>query len=359
MQGGGWVAEGGTVNVPIAPTLTHAYSNLKKLIQPFGISLEAMEDSTGSNSVISQVQYNLDKARSALAERMNVAMNGDGTGKLAGIASGSNLTWVMDDDTDWDRLYVGQVVDVLQESDGANGGNGKRRVISSITISTKTVVFDTAQQASDGESGNITAGSGYALYVPGSYGNVLSGGIEAAGRGTTFQGVTLATYPQFKAVDGRSGTTTSLPFSETMVDVGLTLGQRAGAGKYTVGIGDPNAINVYKNAKQNQIRYNVPTGTVAGRFSGVQIDLGNQTVTLVGERKHKPGSIKFVDRSAATLYASKPGPDYDQVDGGTMFKQFNRTTNYEVWLKFRPEWCWHSPNKILYFDNLAVQDTAG
>jgi len=358
MQGGGWVAEGGTVNVPIAPTLTKALITLKKFIQPFGISMEAMEDSKGADSAIDQTRYNLDKAREALAENMNVAMNGAGTGVLATVASGSNLTWVLDTDTDWDKLYVGQIVDVLTEATGADAGQGKRRVIDSIDISTRTVVFNTAQQASDGGSGSITASSSSALFVPGSFGNVLAGGIEAAGRGTSFQSVTLATYPQFKAVDGRAGDTTTLPFSDSMVDTGLTLGMRAGAGRYDFGIGDPNAINVYKNAKTNQVRYQVPTGTVAGRFTGVQVDLGSQILTLVPERKSKPGSVKLVRRDAATLYASTNGPEYENTTG-SMFKQFNRTTDYEVWMYFRPEWGWHNPSKILYFDSLAVQSTAG
>lgn len=358
MQGGGWVAEGGTVNVPIAPTITQAEINLKKFIQPFGISLEAMEDSTGANSALEALALSVKKARIAMAEQMNVAMNGAGTGVLATVASGSNLTWVLDTDTDWDKLYVGQIVDVLTEADGVNAGNGLRRKIDSITISTRTVVFSTTAQASDGSSGNITASSASALFVPGSYGNVLAGGIEAAGRGTSFQNVTLATYPQFKAVDGRGGDTTTLPFSDSMVDLGVTLAQRAGDGMFDFGIGDPNAINVYKNAKQNQTRYAVPTGVVAGRFSGVQLDLGNQTITLVPERKHKPGSIKLAARDASTLYASTPGPDYDDQTG-SMFKQFNRTTDYEVWLKFRPEWGWHNPSKLTYFDNLSVQSTSG
>src|SRR5512143_3487905 len=45
MQAGGWVAEGGTVNVPIPPTITASEITLKKFVQPFGITLEAMEDS--------------------------------------------------------------------------------------------------------------------------------------------------------------------------------------------------------------------------------------------------------------------------------------------------------------------------
>jgi len=60
------------------------------------------------------------------------------------------------------------------------------------------------------------------------------------------------------------------------------------------------------------------------------------------------------------MYASTSGPDFeDEAGGGSYFKQFNRTTDYEVWVYWRPEWGWHNPSKILYFDNLAVQSTSG
>lgn len=358
MEGGGWVAEGGTVNVPIAPTFTKASVTLKKFVQPFGISLEVMEDSQ-ANSTADALALSLDKAQKALADRVNMAMNGDGTGLLGTVSSHSNLVSTMAAGTDWDKFYVGQIVDVLTRADGTDAGQGKRRRISAISITNSTITFDTASQASDGGSGNITASSASGIYVPGSYGNVLSGGIEAAAASSgTFETVDLSSYPQFKAVDGRAGDTTTKPFSDSMVDLGVTLGQRAGDGMWDFGVGDPNSINVYKNSKTSLVRYNVPTGTVAGRFSGVVIDAGDQSITLVPERKHKPGSIKLLLKSAATLYGRKKGPDFDDITG-SQFKQLDRRTSYEVWLIDRLEWGWHSPNNMTYFNNLSTQATAG
>ena len=363
MQAGGWVAEGGTVNVPIAPIITQATITLKKFIQPFGISLEAMEDSKGANSAIDALALNLQKARIAMADNVNTALCGDGTGLIAPVLSGSALAWVLGTGSagvgvDWDKLYVGQVLDVLTRATGADAGAGKRRKIASIDIPSATVTFDTAAQASDGGSGSITATAASGLYIPGSYGNVLQGGFEAAGRGTSFEGVNLATYPQFKAVDGRAGDTSTAPLSDAMIDLGVILAQRAGDGLFDAAFGDPNAINVYKNTKTQLTRYNTPTGVVATRFTGLQVDLGNQVITIVPERKAKPGSVKFFNRQANTLYGSTAGPDYDDL-AGSMFKQFNRVTNYEVWLKDRRELGWHSPSKRVYFDNLQVQNTAG
>lgn len=357
MQAGGWSAEGGTVNVPIPTTIKHATITLKKFIQPFSVTLEAMEDTQG-NSAADAMALALDDAQVAMADNVNVAMNGAGDGVLATVASGSNLTWVLDTDTDWDKIYPGLIVDVLTEADGVNAGNGRRRKIDSVTISTRTVVFATAAQASDGDSGNITASSASALFVPGSYGNVLAGGIEAAAHTVTFQSLSRTTYPQYAAVDGRAGDTATAPFSDSMIDQGVTLAQRAGDGKWDFGVGDPNAINVYKNTKANQVRYNVPTGKVAGRFSGIQVDTGGQLITIVPEPKHKRGSIKFLRREAATLYGRKKGPDFDDITG-SIFKQLDRVTHYEVWLIDRLEWGWHSPNDLVWFDNLSVQSAAG
>jgi len=372
MQGGGWVGEGGTVNVPVAPTITQANITLKKFIQPFGISLEAMEDSKGANSAIDALALNLQKARIAMADAVNVALCGDGTGLLAPVLSGTSpgLTMVLGTGSagagvDWDKLYVGQVVDVLTRADGADAGAGQRRRIASITISTGTVVFDTAQVASDGGSGPITFAATSGLYVAGSRVksgsttpvNVLQGGFEAAGRISPFEGVNLTTYPQFAAVDGRNGVTTPADLSDQMFDDALLFAQRANDGMFDASYGDPNAINKYKNTKTQLTRYNTPTGTVATRFSGIQVDLGNQIVVLVGERKSKPGSVKLFNRQACTLYGSTAGPDYDDL-AGSMFKQFNRMTNYEVWLKDRLELGWHAPSKMVYLDNLNVQNTA-
>ena len=366
MQGGGWVAESGTVNVPIAPIITQATITLKKFIQPFGISLEAMEDSKGNNSAIDATAMNLQKARIAMADAVNTALCGDGTGKLADVQAGTSGSLTMTLGTggagllvDWDKIYVGQVVDVLTTATGADAGAGKRRKIATINIGTGVITFDTAAQASDGGSGNITftAGSS-ALYVPGSYGNVLVGGFAGAGRVSPFEGVNLVTYPQFKAVDGRAGDTSAATFSDQMIDLGVVLAQRANDGMFDAAIGDPNAINLYKNTKTQYLRYDVPTGVVAAHWSGIQVDLGNQILTIVPERKYKVGEIAFWNRQANTLYGSTAGPDYDDL-AGSMFKQFQRQTNYEVWLKDRLELGWHCPSKLVYFGSLSVQSPAG
>lgn len=373
MEAGGWVAEGGTVNVPIPPAFTQAEINLHKFVQPFGVSLEAMEDSEGDNAVVSAVARALTKARQAMADRVNVAMCSGGAapatadGGLLGTvtdATGSpGLVVPMPVGTDWDKFYDGQIVDFLTKTTGANPGNGLRRKITAISITAATgagtITIDTAQQASDGSSGNLTFAATTGVYVPGSWGPVaLQGGLESAKHATTFENIVRANFPAFNAVDGRAGDTTTLPFSDGMVDLGVTLAQRANDTEWDFAVGDPNSINVYKNGKANQVHYSVATGKVAGRFTGITIDCGNQQITVVPERKLKPGTVDFLRRDAATLYGRKRGPDFDEITG-SMFKQLQRTTDYEVWLLDRIEWGWHNPASITYFENLSTQNTAG
>lgn len=371
MEGGGWVAEGGSVNVPVSPTIKQATVTLKKFVQPFGISLEAMEDSVGSHSAIEALGLSMEKASQALADRVNIAMNGGGLADLFyGNNAASSLTMTPlttgANAIDWDRVYPGLVVDLVDATTGTAVSGGLRRRVASYVIGTPVITFDTAAVTSEGGSGPIAFTTNTVAVVPGSVRNVasaytsdaLQGGIQAAVTANPFQGLSRTTYPQWAAIDGRAGVTTVTPFSDGMVDTGITLGQRAGDGLWDFAIGDPNSINVYKNQKQSQVRYQVATGTVQGRFSGVVIDAGNQQITIVPERKFKPGAIAFLRRDAATLYGRKKGPAFDDITG-SQFKQLGRATSYEVWMLDRIEWGWHSPNTIVQFSNLSTQSSVG
>lgn len=355
LQGGGWHSETGTINAPVAAEITETTVTLKRITQPASITIDLTEDSM-DNSATNMLANIMKKARQALADKVNQAMNGAGDGLLgtsAGAVGSPGLTITLTAGDDYDKLRVGDVVDVLTRTTGANPGNGLRRKITAVDESALTVTFATGIAASDGDSGNLTFSSTSGIYTAGSYGQVLGGGIEAAGRGTTFQGITLATYPTFKATDGRAAVTTTAPFSENMADAGQELGLRSGAaGIYDLGVGDPAPIRVFKNGKQNQVRFNAPTGKLKSGFTGVELNVGGQTILLVPERKHKSGSVKLLRKDAATLYGRKKGPDFDDTDG-SIFKRFERKWPYEFWLVDRLEWGWHDPSKILYFDNLS------
>ena len=273
LEAGGWVSETGTVNEPIAPEFTKATLSLAKVIQPISITLEADEDSL-SNSAITAMARLVAKAREALANQVNDAMNGNGKALLAsadstqGSAGGLVMTCVAVPDS----LYVGKVVDVLTITSGADPGQGKRRKITAIdrAASPPTVTFSTTQQASDGGSGNITLANTAGIFVAGSYGNIMQGLSQAAvaSGANTFQTVNRATYPGYYAADGRGGDTTVKPLSQAMMDAGVIIAERQGGFDWDFGIGDPSAINVYKASFYAMMRYNPETGDAAVRVQG-------------------------------------------------------------------------------------------
>ena len=367
LQAGGFVSETGTINVPEAAQFNEAHINLTRVVQPSSITLDLDEDSM-DNSAAQGLALLVKKAREALAEVLNTALNtGNNTSGLAAAdasqGSAGGLVLTVKAGTNWDRLYPGRVVDVLTASSGADPGQGLRRLIASVSLGTQTttgtVTFSTTQQASDGGSGNITLSNAVGVFIPGSYttgGNNTIAGIEDAANisGTdTFESIARNTTPGWIPTDGRSGVTTIAPLSDAMLDAGLVLGQRKGRSQYDFGIGDPNAINVYKNSKLSLVRIQAETAQLPSGFNGVVWQGSGKDVPLVPERIHNVGSVKLLAREMATLYGRRQGPDFENSTGA-MFMRFSRALPREFWLVDRLQWGWHQPNQIVRFDNLAT-----
>jgi hypothetical protein len=364
LQAGGFVGEGstasGNINAPIAAAFTEAHINLVDVVQPVSITLDLSEDSLDNSAADALARLTI-KAREALAEIVNDAMNGNGDAQLAVAdstqASAGGLTLKVTAATDFDKLYVGKVVDVLTAADGTDPGQGKRRKIASFseTASPPTITFDTNAQASDGGSGNITLSNAVAVYIAGSYGNSMQGIEQAAATSGTFEAISRTTYPQWKGTDGRNGTTTTAPLSDQMLDAGVLLGLRYGNpnGQWDFGIGDPNSINVHKNGKLSVVRYTADTMKVPSGFSGIVYDGTGQPIPLIPERKHKVGSVKLLRRDIGTLYGRRKGPDFDQMTG-SRFMRFQRSLPFEFWLVDRLNWGFHNPAGIVSFSNLAT-----
>jgi len=354
LQGGGWVAETGTINQPIADIITQATITLKRVVVPASITLDLEEDSM-SNSAVAYLGRKMDKAKDALAMLVDEAMNGSGDALLGTVTdSATSLTVTLAAGADFDKLLPGTVVDVRTRSNGNDPGQGLRRRIASIAESANTVTFDTAQQAADGGTGSIVHAATEGLYVAGSYGNYLAGGLVAAtAQSGNFQGVNRTTYPAFRSTDGRSGVTTTTPISDPMLDTGVISSQRAGTFKFDFGYGDPAAINAYKNSKLSLVNYNTPTGVLKSGFKGIEYNGAGQPIPLVPSRKAPVGSLYLLDKSAATLYGRRKGPDFDDKTG-SVFMRFARSLPTEFWLVDRLEWGWHNPAGVTYFANLAL-----
>jgi hypothetical protein len=166
--------------------------HLKKFIQPFGISLEA-EDSW-ARTAIDATAMSLQKARIAMADNVNVALCGDGTGLLANVLSGAALSWVLGTGTagvgvDWDKLYVGQVVDVLTKANGVDAGGVQRRKITAINIDMGAVTFYTPPDRTVARATSLPGGSVCRRFLR----QRAQGRVQAT-KASPFEGVNLATY---------------------------------------------------------------------------------------------------------------------------------------------------------------------
>jgi hypothetical protein len=370
LAGGGFVSESGSWNAPIQLGSTQVNINLVRCLVPFSVSVDVERDSF-DNASATAVATLTREARIALAKIENVGMLGDGTGKVNDITGGSSPGLTIQVSTTgnaaMDVLLPGTVWDINTKSSGANPGNGRRRKIASVSDSstTQTVTFDTALQATDGDSGNITFSTSEGIYIPGSWSNGSPGtgsgpgelaiqGLEQAAALTgTFEGVNKANVQQWQGTDGRGGDTAVVALSTQMLDGAVRRGRRAGLGVWDFGLGDPAAIDLYKQGLYAQMRYDVQTTQLKSGYSGPVFDGADKPFPLIKEPSHKKGGIKLIDKASFQLYGDQKGPAFLEDDGG-MFRRFSRALPKEAELLDRVQLGVIKCNTIVFLNNLAV-----
>lgn len=363
IQGGGWVSETSTWNAPIALESDEVHIKLTRAVVPVGVSLDVERDSM-SNSMAEAVAELFDSARVALAHQENVAMLGDGTGKLADITGGTSpgLTITVGTGANFDLLLPGVVVDILTAATGANPGNGLRRKIDSVDRAAGTVTFSTNQQASDGNSGSITFSTAEDIYVAGSWSNgtgdnapgakVMQGLEQAASATGTFEDLDKAANPVWQGTDGRDGDTVEKPLSLPMLDAAVEAGRRSGIYKWDFGIGDPRVINLYKQGLYSQARYDIQMSKLKSGFSGVVADIAGAPFPLIGDPEHGKKKLHLVNKDTFVVYGDKVGPDFLD-DDGAIFRRFSRALPKEAELLDRVQLGVVSCNRIVKLYNLA------
>jgi hypothetical protein len=363
LPAGGFVNETQTWNVAQSLGSQKAVITLVDALIPFTVSVDVERDSF-DNANATAVATLVREARVALARMENLAFLGDGTGKVSDITGGTTGTLVIQVSATGagplDVLLPGTVWDILTKSNGANPGNGLRRLIASVSDSatTQTVTFDTASQASDGNSGNITFSTNEGIYIPGSYsatpGALCAQGLEqAAATSGTFEGIAKASVPQWQGTDGRAGDTSSLPLSSAMMDGAVRRGRRAAIGTWDFGIGDPAAIDLYKQGLQAQVRYDPGTIELHSGYKGIAYDGADKPFPLIKEPAHKKQGLKLIDKGSFQLYGDKMGPSFLE-DDGSMFRRLNRTLIKEADLLDRVQLGVTKCNTIVFLNNLAV-----
>lgn len=353
MQSGGFASATSTWNVPSALTTAQATATLSRVIVPFTITVDAERDTMG-NSEIEAVTLLVDQAHKALAKLEEIAFLGDGTGLIATITdAATSLTTTVATTSNWDILLPGNIFDVLTVATGADPGQGLRRQIASVVESTGVITWATAATASDGGSGSIVHTSADGIYLAGSYGNVSQGLAQAAAVTGTFEGIAKASFPYWQGTDGRNGTTTTLALSNSMLDAGTRRGRRWGIGVWDYGIGDPAAIDLWKQGLYAQLRYDPAVSTLKGGFQGAVYEGADKPFPLIKAPFHAKGQLELVRNDFMQLYGDKKGPAFLD-DDGAMWRRFSRALPKEADLLDRVQLAFKSVNGIVFFKNLDV-----
>lgn len=371
MAAGGFVKEASAWNAPIALESKEVHINLCRFMQPFTVSVDVERDSFNKPNA-DAVAQSIRQARISCARTENLAFNGDGTGLVATVTGGTSPGLVLNLNTTtpglnpWDTLLPGTIWDVLTRSTGADAGQGKRRKVASIQESAGTVTFDTAQQetVTPGGTGNITFSASSGIYIPGSWSNGTAGNDDAPGalvvQGLeqiaaitgTFQTLDKNAVTQWRGTDGRGGDTTPTPLTDQLLGAAVRRGRRAGLGKWDYVLGDPAVIDLYKDSKIAQVRYQEKTMKVASGFQGIVYDGADEPMPLLKEPVATKGAVKFINDDSLQLYGDSKGPEFLD-DDGAMFRRFTRSLPKEADLLDRVQLGAIECNTLVFINNLS------
>jgi len=365
LPGGGQIQETSTWNQPHALPVAEAHINLVRTLVPFSVTVDVERDSMDA-SMASAVEQLIDQARSATARLENLQLLNDGTGLIASITdSATSLTTTVATTSNFDVLLPGTVWDVVTRSTGVDPGQGLRRKIQSVNETTGVITWLTAQQASDGGTGNIVHTANEGIYIPGSWSNGTAGTSTAPGalcaQGLVQAAATTGTFETIDkaaagnswwwGTDGRAGDTSTLPLSVQMMDGAVRRGRRSGLGKWDFAIGDPAVIDAYKQSLYASVRYDSQVSTLKSGFSGIVYDGADAPFPLIKEPMHPKQGMKLIDKASFQIYGDAPGPQFLQDDGST-FRRFTRTLAKEADFLDRWQLGVGRCNTLVYLNNL-------
>ena len=360
MPGTGNPTETSTWNVPHALSTTEAHINLVRFLHPVSVTVDVERDSF-NNSSAQAVTELIKQARIQVARTENLEFLGDGTGLQIDITdSATSLTTTVNTTANFDVLVPGSVWDILTRSTGADPGQGLRRKIASVNETTRVITWDTAQQASDGGSGNIVHASTEGIYVPGTLAagittpgsQAAQGLVQIAAITGTFEAIAKGSVPNWQGTDGRAGDTTVLPLSDQILDGAVRRGRRAGLGSWDFGLGDPAVIDLYKQGKYAQMRYNPQDTTLVSGYSGILYEGGDRPFPLIKDPMFPKTKLFFIDKASLQLYGDQPGPSFLE-DDGSMWRRFSRTLAKEADMLDRCQLGAMKCNSLVFIHNLA------
>jgi hypothetical protein len=163
--------------------------------------------------------------------------------------------------------------------------------------------------------------------------------------------VNKANVVPWQGTDGRAGDTTVIPLSDQMIDGGVRRGRRAGLGTWDFGLGDPSCIDLYKQGKYAQLRYDPQALTLVSGFSGILYEGADKPFPLIKEPMAKKNAMKLIDKKSFQLYGDQPGPTFLE-DDGAMFRRFARSLAKEADMLDRVQLGVTRCNTLVFFNNL-------
>src|SRR6266576_571274 len=196
-QGSGGVTQTGTLNIARQLDDKAAFITMARVTHAIELSVDLIKAAEGNNFVAagSALKLHMSQAEVALSRVENEMLVGDGTGLLAGPVSSAttNSTIVVLGTTaNYYPLYPGRIVDIFQT--GGTSVSASRTIVSATSTS---VTLDAA----------VTATTGSAIYIEGTFGNSTQGLKQPFATTGTFEGIDLGTVIGFRSIDGRGGST--------------------------------------------------------------------------------------------------------------------------------------------------------
>jgi hypothetical protein len=164
--------------------------------------------------------------------------------------------------------------------------------------------------------------------------------------------VDKANVANWQGTDGRGGDTTVVPLSDQILDAGVRRGRRAGLGTWDFGLGDPAVIDMYKQGKYSQGRFDMQIQTLKGGFSGIVYDGADRPFPMIKDPMAKKSSVKLIDKGSFQLYGDQPGPSFLE-DDGAMFRRFSRNLTKEAELLDRVQLGVTKCNTLVFLNNLT------
>lgn len=338
-QGTGGVAQTGTLNIARQIDDQAAFIAMSRVTHAIELSEDLMRavDNRDFAYAGDALKLHMDSAETAMSRVENEMLNGAGDALLAAVTSATtNSTTVYIGTTaNFYQNYAGRVVDILVRATGATVSLG--RSYSSTDEAAGTVVVDTA----------VTVTTAHGIYIEGTYGNAVQGIRQAIATSGTFQGINLATVPQFRSIDGR-GTTAAADLSMSIMDGAYRRVMAASGKAPDFWLGDPAAIDKFGQGLVTQFRWQPKITRLNTGWEGIDY----RGTPLIPEFDAPAGTLVGVNKSALTLYSyNQKGPSWDDRTG-TKFQRFTRSLPSEAWLVDYLQLGIHQPNAIVSVGSL-------